>query len=90
MAGIFTIYKNDSRPLPHEPCPAGLVASAGGAPFTIAGVMGHIVVIETTVTVIAEVGSAEESTKGIAAMVVIVFLDETNDLARRSGGSSKK
>ena len=51
--------------------------------------MGHIVVIETTVTVIAELGSAEESTKGIAAIVVILFLDETNDLARRSRGSSK-
>ena len=64
-------------------------ASAGGAPFTIAGMLGHIVVIEPTVTVIAEVGSAEESTKEIAAIVVIVFLDETNDLARRSRGSSK-
>ena len=45
--------------------------------------------IKTTVIVIAEVESAEESTKRIAAIVVIVFLDETNDLARRSRGSSK-
>ena len=44
--------------------------------------MGHINMIKPTVTVIAEVGSAEESTKGIAAVVVFTLFDETNDLVQ--------
>ena len=59
---------------------------AGGAPFTIPGMAGHIVVIELAVTVVAEVRPVEESSKGIASVVMAVFLDETNDLIRRSWG----
>ena len=53
--------------------------------FIVTAMMGHIVLIKPTATVIAEVGSAEESTKGIAAVVVFTLVDETNDLVRRGG-----
>ena len=41
---------------------------------------GKIVVVEPFVTFVAEVRSAEESGEGIAAVVMVVFFDETNDL----------
>ena len=47
---------------------------AGGAPFTVAVMAGKIVVIELAVTVVAEVRPVEESSKGIASVVMAVFL----------------
>ena len=42
--------------------------------------MGQIVAVEPLVTFVAEVRSAEESSEGIANIVMAVFLDEINDL----------
>lgn len=53
-----------------------------GAPFTKAGMVGHIVVIKTLVAFMAEVGSAQESAVGIATVVMVIFLYNTNELVR--------
>ena len=64
----------------------GTVSSfARRAPFAEAGVMSHIVVIESFVAFVAEVGFVEKSTKGIAPVIVIIFFDETNDLVGGNG-----
>ena len=49
--------------------------------------MPQVVVVEPFVTFLAEVRSAEESSEGIAAVVMVVFLDETNDLVGGYGSS---
>ena len=49
--------------------------------------MGHIVVIKPLIAFVAEVGLAEESSEGIAPIVVFTLFDETNDLVRRGGSS---
>ena len=46
--------------------------------------------IVSMVAIVAEIGFAEESSERIASVVVIVFLDESNDLARGRGGVSHK
>ena len=49
--------------------------------------MGHIVVVEPFVTLVAEVRPAEEPREGIATVVMVVFFDETNDLVGGCGSS---
>ena len=51
----------------------------GRTPFTNAGMMGHIIVIQPTVTVVAEEGFANESAEGITPIVEFTFFDEVND-----------
>ena len=51
----------------------------------MAGMISHIVVIEPTVTVVAEVGFADEPFEGITPIVVFTLFDETNDLVRGDG-----
>ena len=58
-----------------------VLASAGGAPFPVAWMTGHIVVIVPFVAFVAEVGFAEESIERIASVVMIILFDESNDLA---------
>ena len=63
---------------------------AGGAPFTVTGIMTEVFAVVSTVTVVAEAGYAEGPSERIASVVMSVFLDESDNLARqRSGGSSK-
>ena len=62
----------------------------GGTPFTLAGMMDHIVMIEPSIAFVAEIGLAEESFEGIASIVMVIFLDESDDLARRHGRVSYK
>ena len=52
------------------------------APFTKAGMVGHIIMIKTLAAIVAEVGSAQESTAGIATVVMVVFLYNMNELLR--------
>ena len=52
--------------------------------------MVHIVVIKSTIAFIAEIGLVEESAEGIASVVMVIFPDELNDLARRHGRVSHK
>ena len=64
----------------------GTVSSfARRTPFAAAGVMGHIVVIESFVTLVAEVGFVDEPIEGIAPVIVFTLFDETNDLVRGDG-----
>ena len=49
--------------------------------------MAQIVVVEPFVTFVAEVRSAEESSKGIATVVMNVFLDKPNDFVGGYGSS---
>ena len=46
--------------------------------------------IESTIAFVAEIGLAEESAEGIASVVMVIFLDESDDLARRHGRVSYK
>ena len=62
----------------------------GRTPFTLAGMMLEVVVIESTIAFVAEIGLAEESAEGIASVVMVIFLDESDDLARRHGRVSHK
>ena len=43
--------------------------------------------IESSIVFVAEVGFVDEPFEGIAAVVMTVFLDETNDLVGRNGSS---
>ena len=49
--------------------------------------MSKIVVIESFVTLVAEVRPAEEPREGIASVIMVVFLDETDDLVGGCGSS---
>ena len=62
----------------------------GGTPFSLARMMLYVVVIEPSIAFVAEIGSAEESAEGIASVVMVIFLDESDDLARRHGRVSHK
>ena len=62
-----------------------VVSFTGRAPFTVTRMMSKIVVVEPFVTLVAEVRSAEESRQGIATVVMVVFLDETDDLVGGDG-----
>ena len=62
-------------------------AFTGRTAFTCAGMMMVVLDIVPTIAVIAEVRSAEESFEGIASVVMLVFLDESDDLTRRHGGA---
>jgi len=42
----------------------------------------EVVVIESSIAFVAEVGFVEEPTKRVASVVVTVFFDETDDLVR--------
>ena len=63
---------------------------AGRTPFTFARMLSEVVVIESTIAFIAEIGFAEESAKGIASVVMVIFLDESDDLTRRHSRVSYK
>ena len=62
----------------------------GRTPFAVAQMMPKVVVIESTIAFVAEIGLAEESAEGIAPFVMVIFLDESDDLARRHGRVSYK
>ena len=62
----------------------------GRTPFTLAWMLSHIVVIEPSIAFVAEIGLAEESAEGIAPVVMVIFLDESDDLTRRHGRVSHK
>ena len=55
------------------------------APFTVTGMLTEVVVIKSFVALVAEVGFVEEPREGIAAVVMVVFLDETDDLVGGCG-----
>ena len=57
----------------------GQSTATGGAPFTLAGMISHIFVIETLIAFIAKVRFVKESAVGIASVVVLTLFDETND-----------
>ena len=61
-------------------------AFTGETGFTLAGMM----MIIPFVAVVAEVRLVEESSEGIASVVMVIFLDESDDLTRRHGGVSHK
>ena len=42
----------------------------------------EVVVVKSFVALVAEVGFVEEPREGIAAVVMVVFFDETDDLVR--------
>ena len=44
-----------------------------------------VVVIESSIAFVTEVGFVEEPTKRVTSVVVTVFFDETNDLVRGFG-----
>ena len=62
-----------------------VLAPTGGAPFTHAAMILEIVVIETLIAFVTEVGFAKKSTVGIASVVVFTLFNETNDFIRRGG-----
>ena len=49
------------------------------------GMVREVVVIESFVAFVAEVGFAEESSEGIAPIIMFTLFDETDDLVRRGG-----
>ena len=49
-----------------------------------------VFLIVSPVAIVAEIGFAEESSKRIASVVMPVFLDESDNLARGRGGVSGK
>ena len=51
-------------------------------PFAFARMLPEVVVIESTIPFVAEIGLVEESAEGIASVVMVIFLDESDDLAR--------
>ena len=57
-----------------------IVAFTGGTPFTLAGMMMDVVVIETAIALVAEIGLVEESLVGIAPVVVFTLFEEPYDL----------
>ena len=57
-----------------------IVAFTGGTPFTVAGMMIDIVVIEPAITLVAVVRLVVESLVGITSIVVIDGFEESNDL----------
>ena len=65
----------------------GQPTSTGGAPFTLAGMISHIFVIEILIAFIAKVRFVKESAVGIAPVVVLTLFDETNGFVRRGGSS---
>ena len=62
----------------------------GGTPFTLTRMSGHIVVIEPLIAFVAEIGLVEKSVEAIASVLMVIFLDESDDLARRHGRVSHK
>jgi len=64
-----------------------VLSFAGGAPFAFTGMMFVIVMVVSSVAFVAEEGGVEEALEGIASVVVIVFLDQSDDFVRghRSG-----
>ena len=62
----------------------------GRTPFAFAQMMPEVVVIESTIAFVAEIGLVEESAEGIASVVMVIFLEESDDLARRHGRVSYK
>ena len=59
----------------------------GGAPFTIAAMISEVFMVVSSVTVMR---FAEESTEGVASVVMVIFFNETNDLTQRCGRVSSK
>jgi len=57
-----------------------VLSFAGGAPFAFAGMMFVIVMVESSVALVAEVGGVEEPLEGIAPVVMTVFLDQSDEL----------
>ena len=64
-----------------------VVSFARRTPFTATGVIGHIVVIESSIALVTEVGFVDEPFEGITSAVVFTLFDETNDLVGRNGSS---
>ena len=54
-------------------------SSAGRTPFAFARMLPEVVVIESTIAFVAEIGLVEESVEGIASVVMVIFLDEADD-----------
>ena len=52
----------------------------GRTPFTFARMLLEVVVIEPSIAFVAEIGLVEESAEGIASVVMVIFLDESDDL----------
>ena len=65
-------------------------SSTGKTPFAFARMLPEVVVIKSTIAFVAEIGLPEESAEGIASVVMVIFLDESDDLARRHGRVSYK
>jgi len=57
-----------------------IVAFTGGTPFSLAGMMMDVVVIETAITLVTEIRLFEEPFVGIAAVIVFTVFEEPYDL----------
>jgi len=57
-----------------------VLSFAGGTPFAFAGMMFVIVMVESSVALVAEVGGVDESLERITPVVVTVFLDQSDNL----------
>ena len=53
---------------------------AGGAPFTVAGIMMEIVSVVPSIAVVAEIGLTETPLERIAPVVVVTVFDESYDV----------
>ena len=57
-----------------------VLSFTGGTPFAVTGMILVIVVVESSVTLVAEVGSVKEPLEGITSVVMFVFLDQSYNL----------
>ena len=57
-----------------------VLSFTGGTPFAVTGMILVIVVVESSVTLVAEVGSVKEPLEGITPVVMFVFLDQSYHL----------
>ena len=62
-----------------------VLSFTGGAPFTEAWMILVIVMVESSMALVAEVGCVQEPLEGITPVVVLVFLDQPYNLVGGTG-----